>query len=279
MTKGKRRLHSRCSSSTCTKSSGKLLTTPSRLLKLILPLNKRDANEDRSDVKPLALLVHPQQPLSYLERLIQAELPYLEENSKEKFPTVNFSAVDFGDDGHTSRESEGKGEEDFDPVKDVVVKETNQQGTSSEDSEFPRFVRWSKSTEIGDFIQDAARGKEFAVDIDGASQIRVGVPGFEERSYYLRCVNSTSSGKGQDSLSPCLPALRIRLRKRARQLATMADIKAQCDELAHRSGQRLAYAGFGAIAGWGVIVYWVTFMTNYGWVSAQRIYSATIAMY
>lgn len=52
-------------------TKGKLLTTPSRMLKLILPLTTRDANDDRKDVEPLALLVHPQQPLSYLERLIQ----------------------------------------------------------------------------------------------------------------------------------------------------------------------------------------------------------------
>lgn len=188
MTKGKRRSQCRFISIANTKSSGKLLTTPSRLLKLILPLNRRDVNANRKDVEPLALLVHPQQPLSYLERLIQAELPYLEQNDKEKFPAVNFSAVDFGDDGHSLRKTKDKDEEEFDPVQDVAVKENNQPGTSSDAPEFPRFVRWSKSTEIGAFIQDAARGKEFAVEIEGASQIRVGVPGFSERSYYLRCV-------------------------------------------------------------------------------------------
>lgn len=29
-------------------------------------------------MEPLALLVHPQQPISYVERLIQAELPVVE---------------------------------------------------------------------------------------------------------------------------------------------------------------------------------------------------------
>lgn len=33
-----------------------------------------------------------------------------------------------------------------------------------------KFVRWSSSTEIGDFIRDAARGKEFEVEIEGASK-------------------------------------------------------------------------------------------------------------
>ena len=37
-------------------SLGKLLTTPSRLLKLIIPLTTMDKNTDRKDVEPLALL-------------------------------------------------------------------------------------------------------------------------------------------------------------------------------------------------------------------------------
>ena len=75
-------------------TKGKLLSTPSRMLKLILPLTTRDANKDRKDVEPLALLVHPQQPLSYLERLIQSELPMLEDGGKERVPSVVFRAED-----------------------------------------------------------------------------------------------------------------------------------------------------------------------------------------
>jgi hypothetical protein len=39
---------------------GKLLITPSRLLKLIIPLRTLNRNSDRKDIAPLALLVHPQ---------------------------------------------------------------------------------------------------------------------------------------------------------------------------------------------------------------------------
>ena len=50
-----------------------------------------------------------------------------------------------------------------------------------------KFVRWSSSTEIGDFIRDAARGQELAIEIKGApNDIRVGVPSFNDRTYYLR---------------------------------------------------------------------------------------------
>jgi len=75
-------------------TKGKLLTTPSRMLKLILPLTTRDVNKERKDVEPLALLVHPQQPLSYLERLIQSELPSLLGEKGERAPGVTFRAQD-----------------------------------------------------------------------------------------------------------------------------------------------------------------------------------------
>ena len=103
------------------------------------------------------------------------------------------------------------------------------QGRESSDSSEQKFVRWSSSTEIGDFIRDAARGKEFAVEIEGASkEIRVGVPSFNDRTHYLR----------------------VRLRKTSRKLANMASIKNECDKLAHRSAQRLAMGGFGILVGW-----------------------------
>jgi len=87
-----------------------------------------------------------------------------------------------------------------------------------------QFVRWSSSTEIGDFIRDAARGKEFAVEIEGASrEIRVGVPSFNDRTHYLR----------------------MRLRKTSKKLDGMTNIKKHCDALAHRSAKRLAMGGFG----------------------------------
>jgi hypothetical protein len=104
-----------------------------------------------------------------------------------------------------------------------------------------KFVRWSASTEIGDFIRDAARGKEFAVEIEGAArEIRVGVPSFNDRTHYLR----------------------QRLRKVARKILTMADIKKECDTAAHKSAQRYAVAGFGALAGWWYVVYLLTFKTE-----------------
>ena len=55
MTKGAARLMIQCFTM-ADKHLGKLLTTPSRLLKLIIPLTTTDKNTDRKDVEPLALL-------------------------------------------------------------------------------------------------------------------------------------------------------------------------------------------------------------------------------
>jgi hypothetical protein len=180
------------------------------MLKLILPLTTRDSNSDRKDVEPLALLVHPQQPLSYLERLIQSELPaYKDKDGKDRIPNVYFRAVDsmqenmkdqpkeedeeeddeLGDNDHeldhnaahtTMIEGKsartGKLNRKTDEVKDALrggpgeggvetYSGLGRDGPSEKPSE-GEFVRWSSSTEIGDFIRDAARGTEFAVSIE-----------------------------------------------------------------------------------------------------------------
>lgn len=201
---------------------GKLLTTPARLMKLILPLTIRDHNTDRKDVEPLALLVHPQQPLSYLERLIQAELPMraAAEGEKPQIPSVNFWAADSmpEDEMYAFRQARDEQAQDS-PSSSALLSEQEH-----------KFVKWSKSTELGDFIRDAARAHEFEIEIDGAPEpIRVGVPSFGDRTYYLR----------------------TRLRKRAGEIAGLARIKTECDKAAYRAAQNVAYAGFGSILAWG----------------------------
>jgi len=274
-------------------TKGKLLTTPTRLFKLILPLTTSDVNSDRRDVEPLALLVHPQQPLSYLERLIQSELPTIKsEDGKERIPVIHFKAED-----SMTEDVAAAGNADADADADSDARQTNDEDSTANEQEQqldeqegpedpshthlrPRtkasadelrggpgeggvesysalgrespkntnedtpFVRWSKSTEIGDFIRDAARGKEFAVEIEGAPrEIRVGVPSFGDRTYYLR----------------------MRLRKKSKEIASLADIKKECDRLAELAGQRVAYFGFSLMTGWMGLVYYLTFKTELGW--------------
>jgi hypothetical protein len=275
---------------------GKLLTTPSRMLKIILPLTTRDENSDRKDIEPLALLVHPQQPISYLERLIQAELPTIQDKSgKERPPHVHFRAEDsMQSDAQPSEQSkktvvsmdsealeDQEGHEDFEQVDEIRVngktERTGKLSGGTKDRKSPdeaaalrkgvgeggvesysgqgqdaandkiaerKFVRWSSSTEIGDFIRDAARGQEFAIEIEGApEEIRVGVPSFNDRTYYLR----------------------MRLRKTSKSISQMADVKKECDELAHKAAQRVAQSGFAGVVGWWGVVYYLTFQTELGW--------------
>jgi hypothetical protein len=265
------------------------------MLKIILPLITQDTNTDRKDIEPLALLVHPQQPISYLERLIQAELPTItDKNGKERIPSVHFRAEDSMQSDSLSSQSaetivsndsealgEQEGEEDFEKVDEIRVdgktektgklsggmknrktpeeaeelrKGVGQGGVESysglgqdapSDKKAERkFVRWSSSTELGDFIRDAARGQEFAIQIEGApEEIRVGVPSFNDRTYYLR----------------------MRLRKTSGKISEMADIKKECDRLAHQAAQRVAGAGFMGVVGWWGVVYYLTFQTELGW--------------
>ncbi|KAI1337573.1 hypothetical protein F5Y15DRAFT_417715 [Xylariaceae sp. FL0016] len=230
-------------------TKGRLLTTPTRLLKLIIPLpadalhdEKGNKGEFRSiaqneDIQPLALLVHPHQPLSYLERLIQAELPpVIDKNGKEKMPSIYF----FGES--SQKDEEGRRVDRSGPnIASYSGAGREGQDTPNKDKDW---VRWSSSTEIGDFIRDAARGKEFAIYIDGHdAEMRVGVPSFNDRTHYMR----------------------IRLRRMSRKIEELNKIKEECDLLAHRGAHRIAKAGFAALSGWWGVVYFVTFHTDAGW--------------
>lgn len=243
-----------------TDRTGKLLTTPSRLLKLVLPLTTEDKNSDRKDVAPLALLVHPQQPLSYLERLIQSELPNItDDRGEKKLPSISFRAMESKDLEFGSRE-DSKEVEDEDTSDEVDVKHRDRSsgeilgegavqgysgaGREGEGKDSGEFVRWSASTEIGDFIRDAARAKEFDVEIEGKKDvIKVAVPSFGDRTFYLR----------------------QRLRRTSERIAAMAQVKKECDYAAHKSGQRLAMGGCAALVGYWYLVYRLTFETSLGW--------------
>lgn len=258
------------------------MTTPTRLLKLILPLpisveKDKDNNGPRdyaraispnNTIQPLALLVHPQQPLSYVERLVQAELPpVVDENGKERIPNIYFRAEDSATEDSATSKSMPPSQND--PHADKQAAETKDQkvASNSENGGNPhvasysglgheakgedatpesekRWVRWSSSTEMGDFIRDAARGREFAIEVEGYNfEMRVSVPSFRDRTYYLR----------------------MRLRRMSKQIEELAKIKNECDELAHKSAHRLAQGGFAALAGWWGVVYYVTFQTEWGW--------------
>ncbi|CAK7220143.1 hypothetical protein SBRCBS47491_004089 [Sporothrix bragantina] len=253
---------------------GKLLTTPNRLLKLTLPLpvgmqNEKD-NKDNEEgqytkIEPLSLFLHPQQPISYVERLIQAELPPLvDSKGRERPPNVYFWAEDTGSERNPDRR-EGEDEETAKKRSSHVAAYSGlgHEGAERHDKD-KSWVRWGSSTEMGDFIREAARGREFAIQVEGGDdpknqvpEIRVSVPSFADRTYYQR----------------------MRLRRLSTQIEHQAAIKQECDALAHRSARRLAKGGFGVLVGWWATVYYVTFLTEYGWDLVEPItYLASLTL-
>ncbi|KAL7284876.1 hypothetical protein ACG7TL_002189 [Trametes sanguinea] len=99
-------------------------------------------------------------------------------------------------------------------------------------------IEWSDSTDVADFIRDAARTREFTICITAPgedephTEIPVEVPSFEDRTRFLR----------------------RRLALVERELAHMEEIKKQCDDEAHRGARRMAVGGFGILViYWGVV--------------------------
>lgn len=110
-----------------------------------------------------------------------------------------------------------------------------------------RSYQWSDSTDVGDFIRDAARSAKFRLcftDGEGreSSAISVRVPTFEDRTVFLR----------------------RRLAIINAQLESMHEIKRMCDKEARRGAKRMAIGGFGMlVAYWGIVAR-LTFW-DYGW--------------
>lgn len=231
-------------------------------------------------METIAILIHSQQPLSYLERLIQTELSFIEDESgHQRHPAVSFIAYQFEDHPIRPRKAQSrKTTHDVDLLYEMEVEEVAIAG--DKDQGYPEashphdedvdtytslgkpqsdgdgeqlYVRWSHATEVGDFIRDASRAGEFIIAIEGApsglDQIRVTVPSFDERTYYLR----------------------MKLRRISDRIAKVAEIKHECDKLAHRGGQRVALAGFGVLASWWLLVYKLTFGTTLGWDTMEPI--------
>ena len=196
--------------------------------------------------------MHPQQPLSYLERLIQSELPTIQtEKGDSRAPGVVFRAKESKDDemkpkdkGNKEDDVQHKDKSTGEPLGDGAVESYSGAGREGSGENEGDFVKWSASTEIGDFIRDAARAKEFEVAIEGNDEaIKVGVPSFNDRTFYLR----------------------QRLRNTSKKISDMASIKKECDAAAHRAGQRLALSGCGILVAYWYTVYRLTFETNLGW--------------
>ena len=191
--------------------------------------------------------------MSYLERLIQSELPTItNDKGDSRVPGVVFRAKESKDDVMKPKDEGGKDDDEVqhrdkstgEPLGDGSVESYSGAGREGSGKNEGDFVKWSASTEIGDFIRDAARAKEFEVAIEGNDEaIKVGVPSFNDRTFYLR----------------------QRLRNTSKKISDMASIKKECDAAAHRAGQRLALSGCGILVAYWYTVYRLTFETDLGW--------------
>ena len=93
-------------------------------------------------------------------------------------------------------------------------------------------LQWSESTDVADFIRDAARAAQFEIYVKGdagARSIRVEVPTFVDRTRFLR----------------------RRLQRIEREVYDMEQLKRQCDIEAHRGARRMATGGLAML-----VVYW-----------------------
>ncbi|ESK91690.1 hypothetical protein Moror_10664 [Moniliophthora roreri MCA 2997] len=209
---------------------GKLLPTSSHLFKLILPMDviarkwREEGTPKREESKPqhsipTVLLLHPSQPLSHVSRLILASVP----------PKVRNDMLS-------------------------ITFRSSPTAVSSQ-----RQYQWSDSTDVGDFIRDAASAAEFLICIS------------REKEKELDSDEQTPEDGSETVISVRVPTfadrtrfLRRRLDVINAELSSMEGLKCQCDKEAHRGARRMAVGGFGML-----IVYWgavarLTFW-DYGW--------------
>ncbi|CAE6373844.1 unnamed protein product [Rhizoctonia solani] len=127
-----------------------------------------------------------------------------------------------------------------------------------------REIQWSDSTDIGDFVKEAAQNREFAITIspdkakpEGQVKIHVLVPSFRSRTRFLR----------------------QRLEHVSNELSKMEQVKRDCDHIAHRSARRLALGGFAMLlvyfGGVARLTFWdlgwdimepVTYLSGLTWI-------------
>jgi len=140
--------------------------------------------------------------------------------------------------------------------------------------------QWSDSTDVGDFIRDAARAAEFTICISyGPEEAKKQLlPSADQEESHVIPVDAVgeSSEAEKEGITETLLAvtvptfadrtrfLRRRLNMVERKLSDMEGLKQACDAEAHRGAKKMAMGGFGML-----VVYWaavarLTFW-DYGW--------------
>jgi hypothetical protein len=214
-------------------TTGSLIPTKSHLYRLTLPLpsipSPGESSPDPSGTNQVSFLLHPQQPLSHLSSLIVAELPHR--------PTK---------EGQTQQIVTFHGFQDPDP--------------SVEGDEISG-VRWSGGTEIGAFMRDAAKVREFSVRLnldDNDWEIKVAVPNFEGNNVVSRLMVDRTK------------FMRENFDQITREINKLAKNKFECDAIAHQHTKHVALGGFGVLVVYWGTIYYLTFQ-KFGWDTMEPI--------
>lgn len=177
--------------------TGRLSSTSSHLFKLIVPLppslhaalgiqGSDSASSPPSKVVDTAFLLHPSQPLSHVSRLILGSLP-----ASERDADVEFRAVSGRD--HAAYPSPTKGTEEADETTDdeggPLLYERNPEGEDLQE------VRWSTSTDLGDFIKQATLAQHFRIVLKPSWEAGMGqsTPLLKDRVPTVKVVGSGSA--------------------------------------------------------------------------------------
>ena len=127
-----------------------------------------------------------------------------------------------------------------------------------------KLFQWSHSTDVGDFIKDAARASKFSICINYHSP-------HSQSPTSLHAEKDESLNPNERIIDVEVPTfadrtrfLRQRLAVIQTNLGEMEGLKLECDREAHRGAKRMAIGGFGLLIGyWGAVVR-LTFW-DYGW--------------
>lgn len=131
-------------------------------------------------------------------------------------------------------------------------------------------LQWSDSTDIGDFVKEAALDTEFLIVVKpgpagsaekGQSSATEKASTSKDRTLGVPAAGSTNSANSDErqlAIRVKVPSfgdrtrfLRARLEGVRREITKMEELKKICDREAHRGARRVALSGFGAL-----IVYW-----------------------
>ncbi|KIY70227.1 hypothetical protein CYLTODRAFT_392375 [Cylindrobasidium torrendii FP15055 ss-10] len=199
---------------------GKILPTKSHLFKLVLPpiSNKYATGVDHKETEPLA---EDAVPIAFLLHPSQP-LSHIRKLllSSMRLPKET-------------------------PEPDIAFEATSRPG---------RRFEWSDSTDVADFVRDAARAAEFSIVLKYPTlqdpqktddrTIRVRVPTFADRTVFLR----------------------RRLTLIDKQRGSLEKLKRECDHDAHRGARRMAVSGFGMlVVYWGLVARLTFWEPDWGW--------------